>query len=492
MRNNTQYTSNPLLRRSNTSSFGGGQQPTPTNAPGAMQYATGGQATMRPPSVPIMNISANNPARTPAPAPIVPMSSPAPIAPAVPSIGAVMGTTPAFNQPQGTPAPFSRPGMEQGSAFIDPSFVSDRDQRAILRRQTQMFQGEIDATNQVYDQIYRQTQQQGEGRLGSNAAISGRSGLLGSDFGQARTDGIMTDNNQQLNGVLAEKQAKIGAIMGKVRTSVADELNAKRTAQKDSADALIKFNSEKASRKTNNLNKLVSSMLDQGVDLSEVTPEDIKAIQDQTGLTKSEIAAQFASEKATRASAQAKADLETRKTESEINKNNDRAFTLSEGGARYDANGNMIASRAKTFAPDSGAAALGLTPDNKRTLLGGGWAESEIATLEKGVRENGLSEVIKTEKANGASASEIAALQKAYGADQKNTQQFLSKDYFSKIFTTTQLEKSAADAGFGDLGKGVLNIKDVDTDAYLNYLDGVITQYRSAGFTDQEILKQMQ
>ena len=360
MRNNTQYTSNPLLRRSNTSSFGGGQQPTPTNAPGAMQYATGGQATMRPPSVPIMNISANNPARTPAPAPIVPMSSPAPIAPAVPSIGAVMGTTPAFNQPQGTPAPFSRPGMEQGSAFIDPSFVSDRDQRAILRRQTQMFQGEIDATNQVYDQIYRQTQQQGEGRLGSNAAISGRSGLLGSDFGQARTDGIMTDNNQQLNGVLAEKQAKIGAIMGKVRTSVADELNAKRTAQKDSADALIKFNSEKASRKTNNLNKLVSSMLDQGVDLSEVTPEDIKAIQDQTGLTKSEIAAQFASEKATRASAQAKADLETRKTESEINKNNDRAFTLSEGGARYDANGNMIASRAKTFAPDSGGSGNGI------------------------------------------------------------------------------------------------------------------------------------
>jgi murein DD-endopeptidase MepM/ murein hydrolase activator NlpD len=72
------------------------------------------------------------------------------------------------------------------------------------------------------------------------------------------------------------------------------------------------------------------------------------------------------------------------------------------------------------------------------------------------------------------------------------SEQFLSRDFFSQTLPQEALEQAAADAGFGDLGEGLFNLKDVDTDAYLDYLESLVDAYRGAGYSDEEILKLMQ
>lgn len=78
-----------------------------------------------------------------------------------------------------------------------------------------------------------------------------------------------------------------------------------------------------------------------------------------------------------------------------------------------------------------------------------------------------------------------------------DTIQFLTPDYFKQIYDAATLEKAAKDAGYvksggGFLGTGIAASTSGDVDAYLQHLNDAISQYRQAGFSDQEILKMMQ
>jgi len=180
-----------------------------------------------------------------------------------------------------------------------------------------------------------------------------------------------------------------------------------------------------------------------------------------------------------------------------------KPFELSEGQSRYEYNPEtgkyeMIASKGKTYAPSSGSSATDksmlLTPEDNRTLLGGGWSETEIKLIQNDIRQFGLPAVIENAKANGATSAQISALQKAYGADTKEeTPQFLNKDYFKRLFGDEKLKEAATKAG--NVNKGnLLNPFDnsVDTEAYLNQLEQMVMLYREAGYNDKDIIKIMQ
>lgn len=105
--------------------------------------------------------------------------------------------------------------------------------------------------------------------------------------------------------------------------------------------------------------------------------------------------------------------------------------------------------------------------------------------ITQGVAEFGLDAVIESEDLTPGQES---ALREAYGAER----QFLTRDFFKSLFTTEALEAAAAEAGFGDLGEGIFNLKDVDVEKYLDSVEANIEAYRQAGLTDQAILKLMQ
>jgi DnaJ-domain-containing protein 1 len=372
-------------------------------------------------------------------------------------------------------------------------------ERDIQRKQMRLFQKEIDATNRVYNDMLGQERLAGQGRLGSQTAMAARGGLLGSDFGEAQRQNQVGFNQQSERAIENERLAKIGSIMGTMRKAVADEIANKRLARQQDAQSYISYLASAKERRTANLALAATSLLDAGLDPLTMDPAELDAIGKEANLSANDIITQYRQLKKSTEAAAAESGLKTRKTEAEIKKieadiAKGKLIELGEGTMLYNIETGETFKNPKTYAPKtgSGSAALGLTPDDKRNLLGGGWSEGDIDAIENDVRTFGLTEAIQNAKNNGASASQIAAMQKAYGAE-GNTQQFLTKDYFKGLFTEDQLKQSAKDAGFISGGDDFIPFNEsADTEAYLSNIENIINSYRTAGYTDQEILKMMQ
>lgn len=402
-----------------------------------------------------------------------------------PTVGSVLGTTPSAPtstldsikqqalaiQAQipgatGYTKAFNAPTPEAG--FEDPyRQLTPQEERRIRREQMKMFQKEIDATNQIYDEMVRQERLAGEGRLGSQAAMGARSGLLGSDFQGAAEEGVRRDTAAIIGGVQAERRAKIAAIEGKGRQEAAAEIAAKNKANREGADAKIKFMSEKKDRQARNLKKLAASLIEQGLNPDELSAEELKALTTSYGTTEADIRAEYTSEKVA-------ADKEAEKNKK------DTTFTLGEGQARYDEFGNIIAQRAKTYAPKEGRSK---STDYDKVLLGGGWSGSQIDALEAGIEQYGLQEVIAQEEANGATPAQIKALEKAYKVPEADEEDLLTRENLAKIFGVSDDDTQSSIFGFeyGETGK-----EQLDT------IEQTIERYRLMGYTNKEIFKMMQ
>lgn len=173
------------------------------------------------------------------------------------------------------------------------------DQAEIQRKTMEQFQGEIDALNNLYATKKAEERIAGEGRLGSSAAIQGRRGLLGSDFGAAQTDTTSAYNTRVQDALDAEKAQKISAIMSKARDTASKEYAAKTAARKSSAADYIAFLAGADTRKKANTVSLVADMIDSGIE----QPEDFDALADQLGVTAQAVKAEYNRQKAAKEAA---------------------------------------------------------------------------------------------------------------------------------------------------------------------------------------------
>lgn len=123
-----------------------------------------------------------------------------------------------------------------------------------------------------------------------------------------------------------------------------------------------------------------------------------------------------------------------------------------------------------------------LTTEDRQGLLSSGFSQAEITSIESDINKYGLEKVLE----GVSNETQKEALRKAYGA--KNTQQFLTKDYFATLFTEDQLKKAADEAGF----RSTWSLWSTEKENYLKHLETLVAQYRKVGYTDQEILKLMQ
>lgn len=360
---NSLYTTNPLLQKPYT----GLERTTPTlsniTGPGAQQMANGAQRSAMPPVV------ATTPTvvtPTPTTSPVVQTSAGAETADQTlaraqgllePTIGEQLSPTIPTVTPYGT---------------YESVYGEAPDEEAIRRNTMKMFQAEIDAVNQSYDQLVAQKRLEGEGRLGSTRAMAGRGGLLGSDFAASQKGKVQDYNSGIIQGVEAERAAKIGNIMGTVRKSVTDEIAAKNLARETGAKNYLEYLKNSDARKSENTNAIAGALLQQGIDPAEMTPEELDTIAKTAGLTSDDLKIAYSTLKSTQDAETAKTSLETRKTESEIAKN--ERITLSEGQTLLGADGKVIYRAPKTTAPGSGngipTAVSGTIRDRLESLRG--------------------------------------------------------------------------------------------------------------------------
>jgi len=366
---------------------------------------------------------------------------------------------------------FASPTFDKEPSYED-LYGEDVDESAVQRRIMQQFQGQINATNQVYDTLLNEARLEGQGRLGSQRAIAARGGLLGSDFGasqKSKVEGYNTDINR---GIQAERSAAIGAIMGQMRSAVQQEIQAKNRARQQGAENYIAYLAQSKGARESNLNLAASSLLMQGIDPRTLAPEELSAIATEANLGTNDIINRYLMLQAQQAAEAAAAG--------------DGSFTLSEGAARYDAQGNLIASRPKTFSPRSGGGSdsgIELTAGSRRGLLGSGWTEGDIATIESDVRAYGLTAVINQARADGASETQINALQNAYGSEDGGASR-LSRANLASLYQLTD--------GDTDKPHSFLGIEWGKTDQEkLDAIVGIVKQYQAVGLSDDEILEKM-
>lgn len=154
------------------------------------------------------------------------------------------------------------------------------DEQAIRDATAKRLQTEIDATNGVFAEKQRQAHIAGEGHLGSNAAISARRGLLGSDFGGAANDKVVGDNNDVYSGIDAERLNSIAALTDKGAQMARQEIADKNAVKQQSAADYISFLGKQEDRRTARTSDAAKRALASGIDLSTASPADIKAIAD--------------------------------------------------------------------------------------------------------------------------------------------------------------------------------------------------------------------
>jgi len=187
------------------------------------------------------------------------------------------------------------------------------DENAIRENTLKRFQAEIDATNQYYQEVKRQKLANevmpAQNRLGSDAAIQSRRGMLGSTFGGAQTDRIETYNAGVRNAIEqtvdAERIAAIQSIMGKARDQSQKEIEDKVAARTKGAQEYIAFLKGAADRKDERANTAIASLLASGqkVDdtvlgkLAKTLGMELKDLKDKYNIKSKEAATEAAKNK---------------------------------------------------------------------------------------------------------------------------------------------------------------------------------------------------
>lgn len=368
------------------------------DAPGGMSVAPGGAATG------YVNI------------PGLSIPAPSPTAVIEPTLGQSLGTSGSSSSyyqsaipgstsvpTTVTPTSFNAPsaysyGDPKIEAILRGQATSNVDPRKIRREIERMFRAEIDATNDIYDQLLEEARIQGEGRLGSQRAGAARGGILGSDFAGSQKKKVQDYNTAIAKSINAERQAKISSIMGFARESASNEIARQTLAQQQGAQSYLAYLGEAEKNKTNNINAVASALLTQGVDPSQI-PDELEQIAGDLGTTTENILATY---KNIQASSQA---------------NPGDQFTLSAGQARYDAAGNLIAEgpaksdNGTIYSTSKGLVRIGANgePELVFSTGGGGTSSTGVSFTN--------SEKKKLEQAGLSSASRQEQLDYLYGED---------------------------------------------------------------------------
>lgn len=223
-----------------------------------------------------------------------------------------------------TPQQFNNPELDQFYNQYKQDAMQTIDEEAIKQQKLQQVQANIDALRQVYAQKLRETQRQGQNRLGQSSAIQARSGMLGSDFGAAQTSEIGQFNADIENSVRMEEQAAIEALKAQAEDRASQVIREKRAAKEAGAEKYIEYLKTATQRKEEGKRNLVQDLILKGIDPRRLDSGSLQSILNGYGITQDALFSLFDTEKIksdqASAQAQAEADAKARRENIELGK----------------------------------------------------------------------------------------------------------------------------------------------------------------------------
>lgn len=138
----------------------------------------------------------------------------------------------------------------------------------------------------------------------------------------------------------------------------------------------------------------------------------------------------------------------------------------------------------------SDTTAFKFTPTQTSQLLSGNFTQKDIVAMQSDIAEHGIDTVVAGMPADQQKlVKRVLGTSDSVGGDiSTGDDQFITSDYFEKLFGDDNLKTAASDAGY----RHVLTDWDTEKKNYLDSLMNTVEQYRQAGYTDKEILKMMQ
>jgi hypothetical protein len=216
----------------------------------------------------------------------------------------------------------------------------------IMRDTLAQFQGEIDATNSVFADKLRKAQIQGQNRLGMTRAENFNAGIENSSFANAAQERTANFNADVENAIQNEKLQMISQIESAAREAGQKFYEQKKAAKEAGLESYMALLTGTKSAKEAIALDIADNILNSNLSIDEINPQNLESIAKNAGVTTSQIKKLYQQRLDEQAQAEAELALKGQ-------------FNLSEGQARYDAQGNIIASRAKTYAPSSGGSGSG-------------------------------------------------------------------------------------------------------------------------------------
>lgn len=306
----------------------------PTKAPTGQTPVTAPVAT---PAPPIVNPNAAFQTNVQGPAPVA----------TAPNIASIYGN--GLTQTEKDINGFVDQSRGTATTPIDEAKIRDNVQKQL--------QAETDALNKIYDDKLHQARIGGENLLGSNAAISARRGLLGSDFGVAQDQKVRSQNDSVYSGIDNERAAAIAALTSKGTSMVQSELSNKEAAKRNSTADYVNFLGEQEKRRAERVKQAVAHAVISKIDLSALSAGDLKAVADSYQISPDALINDFSDTKKTNDNLKQQQDIKNADEKrlqqtADAQAIKDRYITLSDGVNLYDTKtGQVVAQNPKNFAP---------------------------------------------------------------------------------------------------------------------------------------------
>lgn len=114
------------------------------------------------------------------------------------------------------------------------------DPEAIRKQEMDAIQEQIKAIKAIYANEMVKVRKEGQGRLGQQGALNARSGLIGSDYGQANREKVIGFNNEIEGNVSAREQAEISALFSKAQDRASERLKLELAQKKMDRDEYLR------------------------------------------------------------------------------------------------------------------------------------------------------------------------------------------------------------------------------------------------------------
>lgn len=223
------------------------------------------------------------------------------VAATVPGSTIPVPTTPVGPQVMPAQVPgYSAPAVDPEIArlqAIQEQYNRPQDAESIYQEKLTKQQGEIDAQNNIYNDMLNRSRIQNAPtyarRLGSTASLAVNQGLTGSNVGE----GIQRDTEQaniqdqaMQEGLINEKRAQaIAGIKGEIRKSSEATMAANIEANRQGVDARIqRLTVTGPAEKKASARRVLKGLLAAGVDVSKMTDEEKKSYLDGIGISSSD------------------------------------------------------------------------------------------------------------------------------------------------------------------------------------------------------------